>query len=364
MKIKEFNIFKYNLPFIKPFKSSKQLLLSRSGLILQIGDCMGNSGWGEIAPFPGLSLENLDEAMEQLGRCIPLLKNITLDEQCIDWENEFIKQFGETLFPSVSFGLESALIDLLTHVRKKNIAELIYDAPSKTIFLNGLLDGSDNDLENQLLTLMKNGYRSLKIKIGCRTIPDEIEKIQQISSVIKNKISLRLDANQSWSLSQAIEFARKISDIKIDYIEEPVKNKNYISKFYRETHMPVALDDSLSGNIKEIFNLPEGVVALVIKPGIRGGIVKGIDYARVTLDNGIQPIFSCPFYSGIGLSMIFHLSAGFSQNNVAMGLDTLKWFKEDIMKQTFPVKNGIITLEKVPVAQNGLKTELLRPVQF
>ena len=59
------------LQFIKPAKTSRDVLTERDSWILQLADSTGNvSGEGEVAPLWGLSLETKEEVISELNRIV------------------------------------------------------------------------------------------------------------------------------------------------------------------------------------------------------------------------------------------------------------------------------------------------------
>lgn len=61
----------------------------REGLFIRLKSETGRVGWGEVAPLPGFSKETLEEALEDL----------------IEGNDSF--------YPSVQWGLASAMLDLM-----------------------------------------------------------------------------------------------------------------------------------------------------------------------------------------------------------------------------------------------------------
>jgi o-succinylbenzoate synthase len=62
MKISQCRIYRYSLPYFNPIQKGNN---ERKGLLLQITDADGATGWGEIAPLPGFSKETLQDATRE-----------------------------------------------------------------------------------------------------------------------------------------------------------------------------------------------------------------------------------------------------------------------------------------------------------
>lgn len=363
MKIKAVNIYKYSLPFKRTFTSSNRRLHFRSGLILQLIGESGVTGLGEIAPFPGLSVESLEDALKQILQLKDRLNKIPLPGENIPltgFSNTFFQ--GIRLFPGVEFGIESAFLNLIANSNKCSLPELLFKKPSEKVAVNALLTYDQSDLRKEILNLKKLGFRTFKIKVGLNKISEEVERISRVKSLLSGQDFLRLDANGAWSLPQAVKFGRLIEGRDISFVEEPVKFPTDISEFFRKTRIPVALDESFSGEIGALSDLPQGVVALILKPGISCGLEDAIRIAGRAKEIGITPVFSCPFYSGIGWRMVAQLSTGFCDENVAMGLDTLKWFREDLLEDSICVRRGQILTKKLSDPPQFLRMDFLEKI--
>ena len=68
MKIVEFKIFRYTLPFKQECIVRGQRLEKREGFIIQLRSEEGLLGYGEVAPLPHFSRESLSDVLEQLRR--------------------------------------------------------------------------------------------------------------------------------------------------------------------------------------------------------------------------------------------------------------------------------------------------------
>src|ERR1700722_16533069 len=100
MKIQTMSLHSYQIPL-----TSGQI---RSGILVKLTDEEGNPGWGDIVPLPKWSKETLDESLSQLIQQKPAILEI-------DWTalTCFKELLQLSLYPSVTFGLESALLSLL-----------------------------------------------------------------------------------------------------------------------------------------------------------------------------------------------------------------------------------------------------------
>lgn len=104
----------------------------------------------------------------------------------------------------------------------------------------------------------------------------------------------------------------------LDYLEEPCASAAEIPQFHRATGIPVALDETLDDHLREgggagdllpSIAASEGVVALVVKPSVVGGIEACGALASRAREDGLRVILSSAFESSAGLAAIAALAA-------------------------------------------------------
>ena len=112
-----------------------------------------------------------------------------------------------------------------------------------------LITDLKKNLKKEILEVMSDEFSAVKIKVGRDLAEKEIDSIKKIKMLIlqnqKNTISLRIDANGLWDIEEAVFFGKAIGRSLIEYIEDPVDNISEYERFYKETRIPVALDEKL-----------------------------------------------------------------------------------------------------------------------
>lgn len=211
----------------------------RRGLLLHLG-----GSTGEISPLPGFSRESLQEAEVQLRKI--LKESPTL---------ETINQLD--LYPSVYFGLKSALLDLKQPVENSGVKSYL------------LLTGSPEEI---LKKANQCKIDQLKIKIGHLHLDEALFVI----SKLQPHFQIRLDCNQKWSLEKALAFFSHFDKEAFDYVEEPLENTSELVHF----PYPFALDESLRKPNPESLIALEKCKALILKPTLLGNLAPFLYYPK------------------------------------------------------------------------------------
>ena len=203
----------------------------------------------------------------------------------------YIKNLSTFKKKSLSFfAFETALIDLYENIFQKEL--LFYETGIKkfsTVNVNALLHEESENLDIEISKLLKQGYKSIKIKVGRSNLEDDIDKLVKVFNLIPPQIKIRLDANRLWDIDASIKFANffRPNYKQIEYIEEPVKDHKKLPYFFQQTQMPYALDETLfNKNIEQIKNIDlTGVEALILKPILLGSVFNTLSIIVMYIKN-------------------------------------------------------------------------------
>ena len=331
-------LYRYAIPFTEAITVKGHRLILREGIILALktpGE--GYTAYGEIAPLPGLHQESLESAEEQL---VEVFSKHEVIDHCI---------LHDGLFPSVRTGLEMAMINLDTAVSGKAPAFCrTAEPPAKHIPVNALLFGDTKQVIQRAENYFNIGYRTFKLKISVENSDTAIRSIEALHRIFGSTIELRLDANQSFSLDDALEFARDIPEGSVAYIEEPLTYAEHIGEFYAKTAIRSALDETLWQKPELLDHIPtEALSALILKPNRLGGISVTLELARWAKKRNLLTVLSSAFESGISLSFYTWLAASVSSEPTASGLDTYRYLKDDLLETPFGSENGLLDVYKL-----------------
>ncbi|MBZ0165434.1 MAG: o-succinylbenzoate synthase, partial [Candidatus Omnitrophica bacterium] len=287
MNIQSVRLYSFELKLKRPIVVRGRNLAVRQGYIveLQAGPILG---YGEISPLEGFSPESLDEVQQQIKQLRHFLLSDPIPDNVEFLEGRFQDWLGNfALHPSVACGLEMAVLNLMANSRNLTLKELLAETSHSHIPINGLLQGEPALILEQARQMVAEGFTALKLKVGT-SLEADIKLVRAVSEAIGGKALLHLDANRSWSLEEAIYFGTQVGLASVDYIEEPLSTYEEIPEFFRQTTIPVALDETLADvSFKDIKSL-DGVDVLVLKPSRIGGIEKTWCLIREAKAQGIS----------------------------------------------------------------------------
>lgn len=362
MRISTINIYKYTLPLKRPLLLKGHSLKERSGIIIEVISEQGVHGFGEIAPLPYFSRESAADALKQAEKMEAYLRGEDLPPGLHKLEGAFQGWLGGLkLYPSVQFGIEAATLNMMANARNVVLSHLLSEETHDKISINGLLQGNLAEVTEQAHQLRLEGFTAMKLKVG-NNLEEDITKVKAINAILDGKAILHLDANQSWDIDTAIAFGNEIGCAAVDYIEEPLESPESIPHFFETTLIPVALDESLHRlDFKEIQAI-EGVDVLVLKPTLVGGIEKTWGLINAAGRQAIEVVISSSFESSIGILTLANLAGGCTTRDRNAGLDTLKWFEKDLIKDKIVFEHGKLDISKKKITESDVNFQLLEKV--
>jgi O-succinylbenzoate synthase len=233
-------------------------------------------------------------------------------------------------------------------------------AAASHVPVNALLFGDRALVMQRAEEYFSLGYRTFKLKVTASDTENAILSIQALHCAFGERIELRLDANQSLSLEEALGFAASIPQGSIAYIEEPLKDAELIGEFYAKTGIHSALDETLWQKPELLSKIPEAsLAALIVKPNRLGGISAALHFARYAREKNLLAVFSSAFESGISLSFYAWLAASTASTAstaikpAACGLDTYRYLQYDLLETPFGAENALLDARKL--YHEGLK---------
>lgn len=314
------DVYAYDLPFSRPFQG----ISSRKGLILKLTDEDGGVGFGEVAPFPGRSKESLDDVISALQK---MSDNISDTVQ----------------YPSLAFGFETAYLTLMSATKPSRINEAVISNACTRLPINALLYGDDEHALHLFETAKAQGIRTFKIKVGGRSVDDDVHFVRRVAELLPDGGQLRLDANGVWSVSEAISFSLGVQGFPIEYLEDPTSNYQDWKRISEAVSIPLAIDECWGQNFSFDFFELDFVNTIIIKPTLYGDIAGSLNLASTLVRLGKNIVFTSTFESDFACLVIAHLASTISPT-LAHGVYTPHLFNRSLLKSPMVVEDGFLDL--------------------
>ncbi|MBP6392629.1 MAG: o-succinylbenzoate synthase [Flavobacteriales bacterium] len=282
-------------------------------------------GFGEAALFPGHSKE------------FPADVRTKFLELCADtsnWEQRLRTDLIDV--PSVRFAVEQCLRDLEAG-GSKMLFPSEFTLGRQVIPINGLVwMGDKATMKQRIREQIDGGYSTVKMKIGAIGIEDELTLLKNVRAEYKAAdLTLRVDANGAFSAQQAPEVLKRLADLQVHSIEQPVAPGLYevMTELCAAPPLPIALDEDLIGaNTHDAkVDLLDNVRPqyIVIKPSLVGGWAAAQEWIDLAKARNIGWWITSALESSIGLNAIAQFTATLNVT-LAQGLGTGKVYENNI----------------------------------
>ena len=289
----------YILNFKNPSGTSRGILKTKETWFIFI-DANVKKGIGECGLLRGLSVDERQDFEAQL-----------------QWTCEHIDLGLEELyknnveFPSIQFGLEMAFKSLDSQ-DKFDLFPSEFTKGKASIPINGLIwMGSVAFIKQQIKEKIEKGFSCIKMKIGAIDFETEINLLKSIRKEFSsNDIELRVDANGAFSPNEVLEKLKRLSELDLHSIEQPIKAGKFeaMAQLCEQTPLPIALDEELIGVFfeKEKETVLQTIKPqyIILKPSFIGGFKGSQEWINIAKNYNIGWWITSALESNVGLNAI------------------------------------------------------------
>ncbi len=319
------SIHPYLLHFKQPAGTSRGIYKTRQVWYLHAFDEQtGRHGYGECAPLPNLSCDDIPNYEEVLRcHCQQVEATGQLDYEAL------------CDYPSMLFGLET----VMQHIQAGGLQ--LWNTPFATgqagIPINGLIwMGNFDEMYQRIEEKMRLGFRCIKVKIGAIEFEKELELLAHIRQQFgPDKIELRVDANGAFQPGDAPAKLEALSAFHLHSIEQPIRAGQWeaMGRLCASTPLPIALDEELIGvnRTADKEQLLDTIHPqyIILKPSLHGGIKGASEWIQLAKKRGIGYWITSALESNIGLNAIAQWCATL-EPTLPQGLGTGQLFTDNI----------------------------------
>ena len=182
------------------------------------------------------------------------------------------------------FAIEEALWDLLAKRLQTPLVNLI-GGPCRlevpVMRMLGLKPPQETAAEAK--ALVEQGYRHVKVKIGLDEKRD-LETVRRVRDGIGEDVFLSADANQAYAPMQAVRVLRKLENVSLGLVEQPVRRDDVRGMAFvrQNVSVPIMADEGIETATDALRHIEAGAMdAVSIKLWKMGGLYRGRDIASV-----------------------------------------------------------------------------------
>jgi len=346
MKIQKIDIFCFDIPLREPFKISIGTMFGANNVAVRILTDSGLIGLGESCPFPPIT----GETQETNIAAARSLRELLIGKDPLAIEN-FVRAAGSFLSsnPSMVAGFDMALYDILGKASSLPLYQLLGGEKS-TLETDITADlDSPKKMAAKAKRFVAAGYKKIKIKVGQDPEMD-VARLEAIRDAIGYDYALSIDANQGWTVPQAVSALKRMEKFKIQYVEQPVAAWDMagLGAVRRQSPIPIMADEALFSPHDAIKLVREEACDYFnIKLMKSGGVLNALKIAHIGEGANIRAMVGCMLETRLALTAAAHLMA--AQGNIIFAdLDGNASHAVDPIAGGMMVKGGTITLPDKP----------------
>lgn len=302
MKIKKITIRQLNLPLIRPYRLSYRTFHEFEPYMVEVMSDDGSIGWGDGHISPGSSIETRAGGWKFLQQlCRKLIGQDLLEAMAMadtHWSNSKVAT--------------SAIMTALEGLSHSSIIEVprLISLPLLTPINSHEL----NDIPNEIETLIADGFRTFKVKVG-ENVDADLARVAMIQRCVGGRATLRLDANRAFTAEQGCTFASALDSEAIELFEQPCHADDWEAneRVAAVSKVPLMLDEpicSLSDIVRAADIKNVKFCKLKLKRfGSMSRLKAGLEAVRA---NGMEPVLG----DGLGSEITSWMEACVAQTTI------------------------------------------------
>jgi o-succinylbenzoate synthase len=331
MIISDFEVYRIHIPLKTPFIISAGAQEVYNGVLVKLTTDDDTVGWGEAAPSERVTGETIESVVTVLEEKIKpkligedglsLNRNLKLMDSAMQ-ENSSAKS-----------AVDFALHELFTKSTRIPLKDFLGGCRNEIETSFTVVIGSvEQSVEDAKRLVEDENFKILKVKIGGDP-GEDIERIRAIREAVGDRIRLRLDANEGYSVETAISTLNELHQYDIEFVEQPVPSDDLegMAGVRNNVEIPIMADESVRGPV-DVPQIIEHECAdmINIKLMKAGGIHNGIKIASMAAEAGMVCQIGCFIETSIGIAAATHVALAVENIKFA-DLDGHLFLKQDVV---------------------------------
>jgi o-succinylbenzoate synthase len=306
-------------------------------IALKIVDDSGICGWGEAAACKSVTAETVKTILHTLSRFVPALigKSITEIDSYMKALDSIVT--GNTAAKAC---VDIALHDLLGKISGKSVYLLLGGSKREVMTDFSIGMNRAEKMAQEAQAAVEKGFKAIKIKVGGQPSKD-YNRIQLVRQAIGNEVKLRVDANEGWTVNQAVDLVRKLDKFDLQFIEQPVfaNDLKGLETVRKNSEIPIMADEAVHSveDAKRVIQA-EAADLINIKLMKCGGIVAAVKIAKLAEKFKIPCMMGCMAETRLSITAAVHTTASI-ENITYADLDS------DLFYNNRLVRKGGATIE-------------------
>ncbi len=148
----------------------------------------------------------------------------------------------------------------------------------------GWLHHPVDKLVNETLAAQQAGFKGAKIKVGKPHVSDDVARLKAVRNAVGGSFEIMVDANQCFTLSEALRRAPRYAELGIAWFEEPLPADDLVghARLAAASEVPIAVGESLYSPSQFAAYIEQGAASIIQVDVARvGGITPWLKVAHM-----------------------------------------------------------------------------------
>jgi O-succinylbenzoate synthase len=203
------------------------------------------------------------------------------------------------------------------------------------------------------------GCRTAKVKVAERGqfLTQDVGRLEAVRDALGAYGKIRIDANGSWTVDEAVHAVRELDRFDLEYVEQPCAGVDELADLRRRlvragVHVPIAADESIrrAADPYQVARCEAADIA-VLKVQPLGGVRACLEIAERI---GLPVVVSSALETSIGIRAGLALAAALPELPYACGLNTVALLNDDLVPDPLVAVDGMITVGELFVDEPAL----------
>ena len=296
------------LRYHEPFRIAPTISLESHNVIVKIITESEMTGIGESSPSKRVTHETPKTVIAVLDKIAPRLvgRSSLKIERIIEEMDQIVAEN-----PSAKAAIDIALHDIMGKTAQTPLCKLLGGFRDTVLTDLTLSIKKPEEMAEDAVAAVRRGFKALKVKVGVDP-EEDFERVQRIREAVGSDIAIRIDANQGWTVTQAIRVLNKLERFDIEFAEQPVAANEIkgLAAIRRRSSIPVMADESIQSPEDALNLIRQDAVDLInIKLMKSGGIHKARKIAAIAEAAKVPCMIGCMGESTVGITAGVQLAA-------------------------------------------------------
>jgi muconate cycloisomerase len=220
VKIKRVEPIAVSFPMKKPVFMAGVEIRQADNILVRVEADNAVVGWGEAASAPTMTGETVESMMAAVAYLAAAVEERPAEDIAGTVAAMATRMYANQ---AAKAAIEMALHDLVGRATGRPAHALLGGKQRSRMAILGVI--STGELASDLREAERkkaDGYSAFKIKVGIDKPLIDGERTRRVCEILGREALISSDANQGWSVDEAVQYVRAVADAGLDFFEQPV----------------------------------------------------------------------------------------------------------------------------------------------